>query len=338
MPAAVGQPAVHGGARARRVIERSAVSAHFADRLIAAIDSKGTPACIGLDPVYSRLPADIAEQRELNDETDVEASLDAVLEFCRRVVHIVAPLVPAVKINSAFFERYYWEGIEGYYDLVQEAAAADLIVIGDTKRGDIGHSAGFYAQAHLSDPEFATLDELVAPDAVTVNPYFGIDGIRPFLETAREEAKGVFALVQTSNESAGDMQGLILEGGMKVCERLGVLVNTWAGDEGLIGSSGYSCLGAVVAPRDEATTTKLRALMPNCIFLVPGFGAQGRTPEQVKLCFKADGTGALVNASRSVIYAYQDTKYLEMYTSEWEKCVEHACRDFVAALKTVIPA
>lgn len=313
------------------------MSAHFADRLIERIRQKGTPACVGLDPVYSHLPADIAEQRELNDETDVEASLDAVLEFCRRIIGMVAPLVPAVKINSAFFERYYWDGIEGYYDLVQEAAAAGLIVIGDIKRGDIGHSSGSYAKAHLSDPDFATLDDLVAPDAVTVNPYFGIDGIRPFLETARESGdKGLFALVQTSNESAADVQGLTLEGGMTVGERVGVLVNAWAGDEGLMGSSGYSCLGAVVSPRDEASTTKLRALMPNCIFLVPGFGAQGRTAEQIKPCFKADGTGALVNASRSVIYAYEDMKYLEMYTSEWEKCVEHACRDFVAVLKTVV--
>jgi len=313
------------------------VSAHFADRLIERIRQKGTPACVGLDPVYSHLPADIAEQRELNDETDVEASLDAVLEFCRRIIGMVAPLIPAVKINSAFFERYYWDGIEGYYDLVQEAAAAGLIVIGDIKRGDIGHSSGSYAKAHLSDPDFATLDDLVAPDAVTVNPYFGIDGIRPFLETARESGdKGLFALVQTSNESAADVQGLTLEGGMTVGERVGVLVNAWAGDEGLMGSSGYSCLGAVVSPRDPASTTKLRALMPNCIFLVPGFGAQGRTAEQIKPCFKADGTGALVNASRSVIYAYEDMKYLEMYTSEWEKCVEHACRDFVAVLKTVV--
>lgn len=313
------------------------MSAHFADRLIERIRQKGTPACVGLDPVYSHLPADIAEQRELNDETDVEASLDAVLEFCRRIIGMVAPLIPAVKINSAFFERYYWDGIEGYYDLVQEAAAAGLIVIGDIKRGDIGHSSGSYAKAHLSDPDFATLDDLVAPDAVTVNPYFGIDGIRPFLETARESGdKGLFALVQTSNESAADVQGLTLEGGMTVGERVGVLVNAWAGDEGLMGSSGYSCLGAVVSPRDPASTTKLRALMPNCIFLVPGFGAQGRTAEQIKPCFKADGTGALVNASRSVIYAYEDMKYLEMYTSEWEKCVEHACRDFVAVLKTVV--
>ncbi|MCH7813254.1 MAG: orotidine-5'-phosphate decarboxylase, partial [Planctomycetes bacterium] len=287
--------------------------------------------------VYARLPADIAEQDELNDETNVESSLDALLEYCRQVIEIVAPMVPAVKINSAFFERYYSDGVEGYYDLVQEAAERNLIVIGDVKRGDVGHSSLLYAQAHLADPDFADLGKMVAPDAVTVNPYFGLDALRPFLDISREQDKGLFALVQTSNESAAEVQGLTLDGGMKLCEKIGVLVNTWAGDDGLIGDAGYSCLGAVVSPRDEASTAKLRALMPNCIFLVPGFGTQGRTADQVKLCFKPDGTGALVTASRSVIYAYEDLKYLEMYTSEWGKCVEHACRDFVAAVKAIVP-
>ena len=314
------------------------MSAHFADRLLAAIREKGSPACVGIDPVYARLPAEITGQGGMNDQNDVEGCIDAVLEFCRRVVAVVAPMVPAVKINSAFFEGFYWQGVEAYYDLVQEAAAAGLIVIGDVKRGDIGHSSGVYAQAHLGDPSFADLDDLVAPDAVTVNAYLGLDGLRPFLQTAREEDKGVIALVQTSNESAVEVQGLTLEGGMRVSERVGALVNAWAGDEGLIGDSGYSCLGAVVSPRDQDSTIKLRALMPNCIFLVPGFGAQGRTVEQIQPCFKADGTGALVNASRSVIYAYEDSKYLEMYASEWDKCVEAACRDFVNALKPLGPS
>jgi orotidine-5'-phosphate decarboxylase len=242
-----------------------------------------------------------------------------------------------VKINSAFFERYYSDGVEAYLDLVLQAADAGLVVIGDVKRGDIGHTSGCYADAHLADPRLSGHDALVGPDAITVNSYFGLDGIKPFLEVAREEAKGVFALVQTSNESAIEVQGLTLESGMRLSERVGALVNEWAGDEGLMGAAGYSCLGAVVSPRDEDSTVKLRALMPNCLFLVPGFGAQGRTIEQVRHCFKADGTGALVNASRSVIYAFEETKYLEMYASEWDKCVEAACRDFVNVLKPLVP-
>lgn len=304
---------------------------------MAAIRAKGTPACIGLDPAYDRLPADITAQTGLGDAHDVESALDAVREFCRAVIRIVSPMVPAVKINSAFFERYYSDGIEAYFDLIQEAAAADLIVIGDVKRADIGHSSSFYAKAHLSDPDFATLDALVAPDAVTVNPYFGLDGIKPFLDIARDESKGLFALVQTSNESAVEVQGLTLTDGRTVGERVAALVHAWAGGDGLIGADGYSLLGAVVSPRDQASTQALRAAMPNCIFLVPGFGAQGKTAEQIRACFRPDGTGALVNASRSVIYAHQDTKYQQMYISQWESCVEHACRDFVTAVQSIVP-
>src|SRR5512146_3309139 len=127
------------------------------------------------------LPAEIAEHKDLNDAADSQASLDAVLEFCRRVIRIVAPIVPAVKINSAFFERFYWEGLEGYFDIIQEAHDADLIVIGDCKRGDIGSTAELYARAMLADPDFADLDELEGPHAVTVSPYFGLDGVKPFI-------------------------------------------------------------------------------------------------------------------------------------------------------------
>jgi orotidine-5'-phosphate decarboxylase len=115
-----------------------------------------------------------------------------------------------------------------------------------------------------------------------------------------------------------------------------VLVNRWANDDGLIGSSGYSCVGAVVSPRDREAAARLRAVMERCYFLIPGYGAQGLSAEDMAPCFKADGTGALVNASRSVIYAYEDMKYIEMYTSEWDKCVEHACKDFVADLARVV--
>jgi orotidine-5'-phosphate decarboxylase len=220
------------------------VTDHFADRLVKAVKSKKTPACIGLDPVYERLPADIAEQKEMNDATDSAAAVDAILEFCRRVIRIVAPLVPAVKINSSFFERYYWEGVEAYYSLVEEAAERDLVVIGDVKRADIGHSSGAYAQAHLSDPSFVNVEDMVAPDAVTVNPYFGYDTLRPFIDVCREEAKGIFTLVQTSNESAAEIQGLTLENGATLADKIAVLVNRWANDDGLIGSSGYSCVKA----------------------------------------------------------------------------------------------
>ncbi|UCG17273.1 MAG: orotidine-5'-phosphate decarboxylase [Phycisphaerales bacterium] len=312
------------------------VSTHFADQLMQAIQAKNAPVCVGIDPVYDRLPADIAEQKDMNDATDSASAIDAILEFSRRVIRIVSPLVPAVKINSAFFERYYSEGVEAYYDLVQEAAELDLLVIGDVKRADIGSSSAPYARAHLANPAFANLDDLVAPDAVTVNPYFGFDALRPFVDVCREEAKGIFALVRTSNESSMEVQGLTLEGGMTVSDRVATLVNQWAGDDGLIGSSGYSCIGAVVSPHDRDETIKLRALMPNCILLVPGYGAQGRTAEDIAPCFKDDGTGALINASRSVLYAYENMEYIERFASEWDRCVEQACKDLIADVRRVV--
>ncbi|HEY3242059.1 MAG TPA: orotidine-5'-phosphate decarboxylase [Phycisphaerae bacterium] len=313
------------------------MSENFADRLLAAIRRKGTPTCVGIDPEYQRLPADIADHQEMNDATDTEASLDAVLEFSRRVIRIVAPLVPAVKINIAFFERYYGEGVDGYFDLVQEAAEHDLIVIGDVKRADIGHSSAAYAEAHLADPAFANLEDRVAPDAVTVNPYFGLDAIKPFLQVARAEQKGVFALVQTSNETWHELQGLKLETGLSVSERVATLVNAWASEPGMIGNGGFSVLGAVVSPRDPESTVTLRAMLPHSFFLVPGYGTQGRDAAAIAPCFKSDGTGALVTASRSVIYAYEDMKYIERFTSEWEACIEQACRDFIADLGKAIP-
>lgn len=313
------------------------MSNHFADRLLRAIAEKKTPAVVSIDPVYSRLPAEIAEHRDLNDEGDVEAALDAVLEYCRRVIKLVAPFVPAVKLNSAYFERYYWEGVEGYYELVQEAAQRGLIVIGDVKRGDIEHSSDMYARAHLAEPDFTNLDDLDSPDAITASGYFGIDGIKPFIDVAASQpvGKGVFVLVRTSNESAATIQDAMLADGRRVHELMAAEVAQWAADAG-IGARGYSSVGAVVSTRDAAVAGRLRALLPQSLLLVPGYGAQGLQAADVAPFFKSDGSGAIVAAGRSVIYAYEDPRYIERFTSEWEKCIEQACRDFVTALQGVV--
>ncbi|NLX13279.1 MAG: orotidine-5'-phosphate decarboxylase [Phycisphaerales bacterium] len=309
---------------------------NFADRLIQAVKAKKTPTCVGIDPIYARLPAEITENRELNDESDSEVALDAVLEYCRRVIKIVAPLVPAVKINSAFFERYYWEGIEGYWDLIQEADQNGLIVIGDCKRSDIGSTAEMYARSALAEPDFNDMDSLTGPDAVTVVPYAGLDGVKPFIDIAREEQKGVFVWVRASNESSAIIQEVKLESGLTFAEHMAQQVDAWSRDSGLIGSTGYSTVGAVVAARDKDSTARLRELMPHCYFLVPGYGAQGGTADDIVPCFKPDGTGAIVTASRSVIYAYEDMKYIERFPSEWDKCIEQACKDFIADISKVV--
>lgn len=297
------------------------MATHFADRLVAAIHEKNAPVCVGLDPLVERLPGSIREAHRDEPWT-------ALLLYGREVIRAVAALVPAIKINIAFFEPYYEEGIRVYHELVAHARAAGLLVIGDVKRADIGHSSAQYAVAHLGA-------DITLPDSVTVNPYFGYDAIKPFVDIARTTGGGLFVLVQTSNESAAQVQGLTLADGSTVCQSVARLVQSWAGAEGLIGKSGYSCIGAVVSPRDLESTVRIRALMPNCMFLVPGFGAQGRTAEEVAKCFKPNGTGAMVTASRSVIYAYEDTKY-RATGADWRQCVAAACKDFVATVQDVL--
>jgi orotidine-5'-phosphate decarboxylase len=295
---------------------------HFADRLTAAIREKDAPVCVGLDPLIERLPVAVREAHPDEPWT-------AILVYGREVIRAVAPFVAAVKINIAFFERYQAEGVRVYHQLVAEARESGLLVIGDVKRADIGHSSTQYAVAHLGGAGAGM------PDAVTVNPYFGYDAIGPFVDLARETGRGLFVLVQTSNESASQVQGLTLADGSTVCQNVAQLVQSWAGAAGLVGKCGYSCVGAVVSPRDLESTERIRALMPNCLFLVPGFGAQGRTANEVAKCFKSDGTGAIVTASRSVIYAYEDAKY-RATAHNWQRCIAEACGEFVAAVRGVL--
>lgn len=309
---------------------------NFADRLIAAVHLKRSPTCVGIDPDYAKLPASIAGHREMNDPNDSEAALDAILEFSRQVIKIVAPYVPAVKLNTAFFERYYSQGVEGYYELLQDAAKLNLVVIGDCKRGDVGNTSEMYARSALSDPDFANLDDMVGPDAVTLNAWAGLDGIKPFIDVAREEQKGIFVWVRASNPSAAIIQEARLESGLTVCEHLAQQVASWAAEPNLVGRSGYSAVGAVVAAKNKEGTARMRELMPQCVFLIPGYGAQGGTADDVVPAFKSDGTGALITASRSVIYAYNDAKYSSQFPNQWEKCVEAAAKDFAAEVNKAL--
>jgi len=310
------------------------VSTHFADRLLSGIKSKGSPIAVGLDPVYGRLPMVIRENKELNDELDTESAIDAIFDYSTKVLRIIAPHVAAVKLNSAFYEKYYWEGIEAYYSLVEEANDLGLEIIGDIKRGDIPSTSEVYAQAHLANPEFTNMEDLLAPDAVTVNPYFGVDALRPFVNVASAQGKGVFAVVRSSNPEAREIQDFTNGTGKTLYEHIAELLAKMAGETSLKGNSGYSCLGAVVGATDPEAAKKLRAIMPDSLFLVPGYGTQGGTAEAAKACFKADGTGAIVTATRSIIYAYELEKYKE--ESSWEKAVEQAVIDMKEELRTVL--
>jgi len=303
------------------------MTSHFADRLCNAVKNRKTSLIVGLDPVYSRLPSVIRSHREMNDEFDVAAAVDAIFDFSMQVMRIVAPMVPAVKINIAFFEKYLWEGLETYYSLISEADGLGLEVIGDVKRGDIGHTAELYAAAHLENPELAGLEDTLAPDAITVNGYMGADGIEPFVATATRQGKGVFVLIRTSNPSAGEIQDFADAAGQTLYEKMAEVVGRVANKPDQLGTSGYSNVGMVVGGTSPEVTTNLRRKYDKVWFLVPGYGSQGATAQDcVRFC-KPDGTGALINASRSIIYAYEIPRYKEQFGDDWRRCIEQAVVD-----------
>ncbi len=309
---------------------------HFGDRLVQAVREKGTAGCVGFDPVLTKLPPAILKEYGLPSRSDdVTAAAGAIEAYGAGLIEIVASHVPVIKINIAYFEVFYEAGIVAYHRLVKLAREAGLLVIGDVKRSDIGHTAAQYAQAQMRGMA-AQAEAHAIPDAITVNPYFGSDGIDPFVEVSKDTGRGMFVLVQTSNPSADQVQGLAFADGDTVCQKVAKLVDGWAGQEELIGESGYSTIGAVVSPRDLPSTEYIRSLMPHSIFLVPGFGAQGRSVDEVARCFKDDGTGAIVAASRSVMYAYANDTYVSEHGDDWKSCIDHACRDFAGQIKSVM--
>lgn len=311
-----------------------------ADALLAAIDAKDAPVCVGFDPVASRLPEEIKPaDLPTGDELDAyqrERLADAFLRFGFGVIEATADLVPAIKINIAFFEPLRGAGVDAFHELVARAHSAGMMVIGDVKRADIGHTTERYAVAQMGREAGAGDEPDDLPDFVTVNPYFGIDGVKPFLDLAAKNGRGVFLLVQTSNASASEVQGIEDPSGTTLCQNVAKLVDGWAGGEGLVGDSGYSAVGAVVSPRDLPSTERIRELMPRSIFLVPGFGAQGRSAEEVARCFDSSGRGAIVNASRSVIFAYEDAAKLQSAGGSWTACVREACKSFVSAVRDAV--
>ncbi|HEX8521864.1 MAG TPA: orotidine-5'-phosphate decarboxylase [Tepidisphaeraceae bacterium] len=291
----------------------------FGDRLIEAIKAKGTPICVGIDPVYEMLPDQVAGPGAKRNANDSEAAVDAIFDFTIGVLRTVAPLVPVVKFQSAYFERYLWEGVEAYYDLVQEAKELGLLVIGDVKRGDIGSTSAAYAAAHLSDPPFDSMEERTAPDAITVSPMLGIDTLEPFIKTARDDGKGLFVLVRTSNPGSAALQDVKLVDGRSWSEMLADEVRTISEKEGLVGETGWSSIGAVVGATQAHTMNSLRDRLPKSIFLLPGYGTQGATAEMTKAAFR-NGEGAIVSASRSILYAHRDPVFSA--ETDWKRSVE----------------
>jgi orotidine-5'-phosphate decarboxylase len=284
---------------------------HFADRLTAASLAKRTSLCVGLDPRFDSLPASI---RDRHKSGTFAATALAYEEFCTKVIDIVAPLVPVVKLQSAFFEACGPEGMAVQQPLLRHAKERGLLTILDAKRNDIASTATAYAEA-----AFNVWDA----DALTVNPYLGRDAVGPFLEAARAKDRGVFVLVRTSNPGAGLFQDLMCDG-KPVYEHVAAAVNAWSREN--LGDCGLGDVGAVVGATYPAELARLRQQMPQCMFLVPGFGAQGASARDTAASFLPNGQGAIINSSRGITYAFGKD------STNWEAEVERATKDTIEAL------
>jgi orotidine-5'-phosphate decarboxylase len=263
-----------------------AVTTAFSDRLAAAVERKRSQLCVGLDPRVDLFPVELRG----------EAPADAAERFCRGIIDAVAPHAVAVKTQLAFFEALGAEGIRAFEEVCAYARAAELLVIVDGKRGDIGSTARAYAAAYLEGRP-------PVGDALTVNPLLGRDSLDPFLAAARRYGGGIFCLVKTSNAGSADVQDLALSDGRPLWMQLAALVDQWG--EELVGQSGLSSVGAVVGATFPREVGESRRLMPRSVLLLPGIGEQGGTPADVARAFTSGPASALVAASRSVIYAYR---------------------------------
>lgn len=277
----------------------------FIDRLIDKINEMHNPTLIGLDPKIDFVPSFIKEKSFKEYGVNLKGVCEAILEFNKKIIDAVYDIVPAVKPQLAYYEMYGLEGLRVFYETVAYAGGKGMLVVVDGKRNDIGSTAEAYSTAYLG--KTAIDGELREPvldaDALTVNPYLGYDGIKPFLDDCRNYGKGIFILVKTSNKSSGQVQDLLTEQGRSIYEIMADYVDEWG--KGLVGKYGYSSVGAVVGATYPNQAKVLRKIMKHAYILVPGYGAQGGTAMDVAHSFQSDGLGAIVNASRSLMCAYQ---------------------------------
>jgi len=278
----------------------------FPGRLREAVRTKNSRVCVGLDPVLDRLPAEVVQASVQRHGDSLLAVAMAYLEFGKGIIDAVSHLAAAVKPQSAFFEACGPAGLFVLKELIDYAALKGVLTIEDAKRGDISSTAEAYAQGHLGATRLpgGGAEPAFAPDALTVNPYLGRDGLAPFVRVCEEHGKGVFVLVRTSNPSAGDLQDLVVsEGGLPVYLRVAAMVAEIS--RGLEDPDGYTPVGAVVGATYPEQARAARQILPSSWFLVPGYGAQGAGAADVLPCFDAGGYGAIVSSSRGIIYAHQ---------------------------------
>lgn len=273
------------------------------DKLIERIDALDNPTVVGLDTSFDYLPEEM--RKGVENFADAAA---AIVAFNKKLIDAVAGVVPAVKVQIAYYEMYGVSGLEAFAKTCDYAREKGLIVMTDAKRNDIGATAECYAKAYLG--ETAVGEHAYAAfesDFLTVNGYLGSDGIKPFLNWMKKKDRGIFVLVKTSNPSSGELQDQKLQNGKTVYEYMGSLVEEWGKE--VIGQYGYSSVGAVVGATHPKQAEILRKEMPHTFFLIPGYGAQGGTADDLRVCFDRNGRGGIVNSSRGILCAYRQEKY-----------------------------
>lgn len=288
------------------------------DKLIEKIKQMNNPTVIGLDPRYEIIPNCVKEKYT----KDLVGYAKASVEFCKSLIDTTYDIIPAVKLQLAYFEMLGPEGLKAFEEVKQYATQKGMVIMADAKRGDIGSTSQGYSNAFLGEtPMDDQKIKVYDVDFITLNPYMGTDCVKPFIEDCKKYQKGAFILVKTSNQSSGELQDLKLENGKRVYEQVATLVENWGKD--LVGKYGYSSISAVVGATYPEQLQELRKLAPHTFFLIPGYGAQGGKAEDIALGFDQKGLGGIVNATRSLMGAYKSEKWKDKFT---ENQYAEACR------------
>jgi len=303
------------------------------NKLVDKIKKVGAPIVVGLDPMMNYIPEHITKAAFAEYGETLEGAAEAIWQYNKGIVDAIYDIIPAVKPQIAMYEQFGIEGLKAFQKTVDYCKSKDLVVIGDVKRGDIGSTSQAYAIAHLGKVQVGTKKiSVFNEDFATVNPYLGSDGINPFIDVCKEESKGLFILVKTSNPSSGEFQDQLVNG-RPLYELVGEQVAKWG--ETHMGND-YSYIGAVVGATYPQMGKILRKLMPKTYILVPGYGAQGGTAKDLVPYFNEDGLGAIVNSSRGIIAAYKQEKYVSFGGLNYADASRQAVIDMVDDIRGVL--
>lgn len=301
------------------------------DQLVAKIKKTQAPIVVGLDPMLNYIPEQVQKKAFEEKGETLAGAAEAIWQFNKAIVDTIYDLIPAVKPQIAMYEQFGVEGVIVFKKTVDYCKEKGLVVIGDVKRGDIGSTSEAYAVGHLGKVQvgsqiYAGFDE----DFATVNPYLGSDGVKPFIKVCKENNRGIFVLVKTSNPSSGELQDKLVDG-KPLYELVGKMVDEWGSD--CIGESGFSEVGAVVGATYPDQGRILRAIMPKTYILVPGYGAQGGKGKDLVHFFNEDGLGAIVNSSRGIIAAYKQEAYAKFGAEHFADASRQAVLDMIADIQ-----